>query len=91
MENKVTFTKTELLILIGGVAAIWDEKSGNLEGYDKTLDERIEKIFNAELVEDEKTGKVETVDPNVDKEIEEDETYAKLIHKIADIYEGGVE
>ncbi|PTR88705.1 hypothetical protein [Bacillus anthracis] len=91
MKNEVTFTKTELLILIGGVAAIWSEKGTDLETYDKKLTERIDKIFGIELIEDEKTGKVTAVDPNVDKEVEEDETYANLVKKIADIYDGGVE
>ena len=86
MENKVTFTKAEITILIGGIAAAWDSINEKPEGFDPELDKKVENVFEKIFNED---GSVK--DKEVDEELEKNETFAKLAHKILDIYERGIE
>lgn len=86
MENKVTFTKSEITILIGGIAAAWDSINENPEGFDPELDKKVEKVFENIFNED---GTVK--DKEIDEELGKDETFANLAHKILDFYNGGNE
>lgn len=86
MENKLTFTKAEIMILLGGIATVWESINANPEGYDTALDEKAKAIVEAEFNED---GTLK--DEELNLELEKNVTFANLLHKVIDNYNGGVE
>lgn len=87
MENKVTFTKDELFVLIGGTVIAWDNKVGINDEEFSSLEERLHKVLNNEQVK-ELDDDLEILDPELDKAIHEHETYLKVMNKLLDLYEG---
>lgn len=85
MENKVTFTTAEALILLGGIATAWESINDAPEGYDPVLDEKAKVIVEAEFNED---GSLKNEELN--SELEKNVTFANLLHKVIDIYNGGI-
>lgn len=86
MENKVTFTKAELFILIGGTVLAWDGKVG-IEDEVEELEQRLEKILNNEDIKETEES-FEFNNQELEKEINESKTYIKALNKLLDLYEG---
>ncbi|AGR46612.1 hypothetical protein vBBak6_058 [Bacillus phage v_B-Bak6] len=89
MENKVTFTKAELFILIGGTVLAWDGKVG-IEDEVEELEQRLEKILNNEDIKETEES-FEFNNQELEKEINESKTYIKALNKLLDLYEGSDE
>lgn len=84
MENKLTFTKAEIMILVGGVAGAWDSINEDQENYDSELTKKVESIFEGTF-----KPNGDLVDEKLEEELNKDETFANLLHKVIDVYNKG--